>query len=65
MGLVFERPTAPPTARARDFAAVDELKVYYAGDFCSSCNPGFEAAALSGLEAAEHICSVLRGSTTE
>ena len=59
--LVYPRPTELPAARPRDFAAVDELRVYYAGDYCSSRNPGFEAAALSGRDAARHIRSVLLG----
>ncbi|MGK3746756.1 MAG: hypothetical protein ACI90V_013619 [Bacillariaceae sp.] len=38
-----------------DFLADDKLGLYYAGDFCSSLNPGFEAAALSGFDLAQHI----------
>ena len=60
--LVFDRPSAP-AVRARDFAAVDELRVYYAGDFCSARAPGFEAAALSGVDAARHIASALQAET--
>ncbi|KAL1510535.1 hypothetical protein AB1Y20_006838 [Prymnesium parvum] len=57
--LVFARPTLPSVARSRDFAAVDEMKLFYAGDFCSSRSPGFEAAALSGRGAAQHIAQVM------
>jgi predicted NAD/FAD-dependent oxidoreductase len=39
----------------KDFVAYDEVGLYYAGDFCSNRNPGFEAAALSGLDVAKHI----------
>ena len=38
-----------------DFLADDSLRVYYAGDFTSRRAPGFEAACLSGIDAAEHI----------
>ena len=38
-----------------DFLADETLGLYYAGDFCSKRNPGFEAAALSGLDVAEHM----------
>ena len=52
--LVFERPAVAERERA-DFLADDELRLYYAGDFCSKRAPGFEAAALSGVDVAEHI----------
>lgn len=39
----------------KDFVADDNLQIYCAGDFCSSFNPGFEAAALSGHHVAQHI----------
>jgi hypothetical protein len=42
----------------RDIVADDALGLYYAGDFCSCRNPGFEAAALSGAAAADHIVKV-------
>ena len=38
-----------------DFVADDQLQLYYAGDFCSNRNPGFESAALSGFHVAQHI----------
>jgi hypothetical protein len=38
-----------------DFLADDNLGLYYAGDFCSNLNPGFEAAALSAFDLAQHI----------
>lgn len=65
--LVYDRPNAaagqdPDSTRAhdstRDFVADDALGLYYAGDFCSFRNPGFEAAALSGASAADHIVRV-------
>ena len=38
-----------------NFVADDSIGLYYGGDFCSHLNPGFEAAALSGLDLAKHI----------
>ena len=38
-----------------DFVADDQLRLYYAGDFCSNNNPGFESAALSGVHVAQHL----------
>lgn len=38
-----------------DFIADDTHHLYYAGDFCSCRNPGFEASALSGVSVARHI----------
>lgn len=43
-----------------DYLADGGLRLYYAGDFCSKRPPGFEAAALSGLDVAEHILANLR-----
>ena len=66
-------PLLAPTVRAEgvgavgaeaDFVAVDEQRIYYAGDFCSRRPPGFEAAALSGTDAAAHIRSVLCSTTS-
>jgi hypothetical protein len=45
----------PQENESPDFVRDDELGLYYAGDFCSHRNPGFEAAALSGLDVAKHI----------
>jgi predicted NAD/FAD-dependent oxidoreductase len=50
--LVFERSFA---SASKDYIADDLLQLYYAGDFCSFRNPGFEAAALSGVHVANHI----------
>jgi predicted NAD/FAD-dependent oxidoreductase len=50
--LVYPRPSEH---KEPDFIADDELRLYYAGDFCSHRNPGFEAAAISGLDVAKHI----------
>ena len=49
----------PATAAEADFLFDDALKLYYAGDFCSWRVPGVEAAALSGLHAAEHMATAL------
>ena len=43
----------------KDFLADDEQKIYYASDYVSSQLPGMEAAALSGLDAARHVVSVM------
>ena len=43
-----------------DFVADDALGLYYAGDFCSHRPPGFEAATLSALDVAAHICARMR-----
>jgi heat shock protein HslJ len=55
--LVYDRADAAAGQKeaARDFVADDALGLYFAGDFCSSRNPGFEAAVLSSAAAAEHI----------
>jgi hypothetical protein len=42
-------------SEGHNFIADDEYRLYYAGDFCSSLNPGFEASALSGISIAQHI----------
>ena len=42
-----------------DFVAVDERRIFYAGDFCSRRPPGFEASALSGVDVAAHIRQLL------
>jgi hypothetical protein len=58
--LVYDRPAAAPANdSAQDFVADDALGLYYAGDFCSRRNPGFEAAALSGADVADHIVRVV------
>lgn len=52
--LVYERPDPMESGRsAEDYLADAPLGLYYAGDFCSGRAPGFEAAALSGNDAAE------------
>ena len=51
--LVYDRPDA--AGDETDFIADDARGLYYAGDFCSHRCPGFETAALSALDAAEHI----------
>ena len=62
--LVYDRPSATIATTVaededRDFIADDKLRIYYAGDYCSRRPPGFEAACLSGLDAAQHIASIL------
>ena len=60
--LVFPRPTpAAGAGDSGDFLADDALRLYYAGDFTSRRAPGFEAAALAGRAAAEHIARRLEG----
>ena len=49
----------PAPGPAADFVAADEQRLYYCGDFCSGRAPGFEAAALSALDAAAHIIGEL------
>jgi len=44
---------------ARDFLADDERRIFYASDYVSSRLPGFEAAALSALDAARHMIHLL------
>eukprot|EP00937_MAST-01D_sp_MAST-1D-sp2_P007238 g7238.t1 len=55
-------PRAPGASSSggRDFVAADEQRLFYAGDFCSGRAPGFEAAALSGADAATHIIDLLK-----
>ena len=43
----------------KDYLADDAQGLYYAGDFCSQRCPGFEAAALSGLDVADHMIASL------
>lgn len=51
--LVYPRPTT--TVPKDDFVADDNSRLYYAGDFVSYRNPGFEAAALSAHDLARHL----------
>lgn len=58
--LVYARPMSGAGAeQSTDFLADDGLGLYWAGDFTSRRAPGFEAAALSGMAAAEHIARML------
>jgi len=60
--LMYERPPAAADASSdgdRDFIADDAAGLYYAGDYCSRRAPGFEAACLSGVAAAEHIAALV------
>ena len=56
-------PTKVDRAEAGDdganFLADDELGLIQAGDMVSVYTPGFEGAALSGMDAAEHVLSLL------
>jgi hypothetical protein len=61
--LVYDHPDKDglsSTPTGIDFHWDNTESLYYAGDYCSSHNPGFEAAALSGCEAAFHIVNRLR-----
>ncbi|KAG7351830.1 NADP-binding Rossmann-like domain containing protein [Nitzschia inconspicua] len=58
--LVYQPPPSAAvvggdSSLVQDFVMDDTLGLYYAGDFCSHRNPGFEAAALSGLNVAKYI----------
>lgn len=48
---------------SKSFLANDDLALYQAGDMMSNFTPGMESAALSGIDAAEHVLSQL-GLTT-
>ena len=53
---------APTTRRddaGADFLADETLMLFQAGDMMSRYTPGFEGAALSGLDAAKHILTRL------
>jgi len=59
--LVYDRPVVEKKAdqKAGFDASADHIDAgggfFYAGDFCSRRNPGFEAAALSGMDAGKAI----------
>ena len=54
--LVYAKPSPELSGRTGpDFLCDDALGLYYAGDFCSGRAPGFEAAVLSALDAADHM----------
>jgi hypothetical protein len=60
--LVYDRPAAAAGCAGdgdQDFIADDAMRLYYAGDFCSRRNPGLEAAALSGVDVADHIAAAV------
>mmetsp|Transcript_20906 Transcript_20906/g.23433 ORF Transcript_20906/g.23433 Transcript_20906/m.23433 type:complete len:106 (+) Transcript_20906:3-320(+) len=42
-------------ANNRNFLLEENLMLYQAGDMMSTYTPGYEGAALSGIEAAEHL----------
>ncbi|KAL7541373.1 hypothetical protein ACHAWF_006918, partial [Thalassiosira exigua] len=56
-------PLAPTRMEEEDdsksFLANDDLALYQAGDMMSNHTPGMESAALSGIDAAEHVLSQL------
>jgi hypothetical protein len=58
--LVYPRPDT----NNADYIADDERRIYYAGDYCSYRNPGFEAATLSGMDLAQHILGQIKASET-
>uniref|UniRef100_A0A7S4JB22 Uncharacterized protein n=1 Tax=Odontella aurita TaxID=265563 RepID=A0A7S4JB22_9STRA len=45
---------------ATNFLADDDRMLFQAGDMVSGYTPGFEGAAISGMDAAEHILRLLR-----
>jgi len=53
--LVFERPAVLKS----DFVANNGMRLFAAGDFTSQRCPGFEAAALAGVDVAQHMIEVL------
>ena len=55
------------TGGASEFMQDANLGFFYAGDFCSylpSRNPGIEAAALSGIAAAQQMANIARMSSS-
>jgi predicted NAD/FAD-dependent oxidoreductase len=46
-----------------DFIADDDLMLFQAGDMMSRYTPGFESAAMSGMDAAEHLLRTLQKQT--
>ena len=44
----------------RDYLYDDDLKLFYAGDFCSRRIAGVEAACLSGIDVANHVHELLK-----
>jgi predicted NAD/FAD-dependent oxidoreductase len=64
-GVPYDSGLGPlaPTTRApssdRDFIADESLMLFQAGDMMSFHTPGFEGAALSGMDAANHIIEIL------
>ena len=45
---------------SRDYLHDDNLKLFYAGDFCSRRSAGVEAACLSGIDVANHVHELLK-----
>jgi hypothetical protein len=69
-GVAYDSGAAPlsPTTKYNDdepsFVADTDRMLFQAGDMVASCyTPGFEGAALSGIEAAEYIHALLRKTT--
>lgn len=62
-GVWYDTPMdTAPTQKVGDglnFVADDDRKLYQAGDMVSYYSPGFEGAALSGFDVAEHVARVL------
>jgi len=64
-GVAYDSGAAPlsPTTKSgsgRSFVADEEQMLFQAGDMVATCyTPGFEGAALSGMEAAAHIHDLL------
>lgn len=63
-GVAYDSGRAPlaPTSRRDDtefdFLVDEDLMLFQAGDMVSRFTPGFEAAALSGMDAADHLMSL-------
>ena len=64
-GVAYDSGRAPlaPTSRRNDaeldFLMDQDLMLFQAGDMMSRYTPGFEAAALSGMDTANHLISLL------
>jgi predicted NAD/FAD-dependent oxidoreductase len=66
-GVAYDsrRAALAPTIRTDDdtgldFIADDDLMLFQAGDMMSRYTPGFESAAMSGMDAAEHLLRTLQ-----
>lgn len=53
-------PTKLESSRETTFLCDEDLMLFQAGDMMSTYTPGFEGAAISGIDAAEKILITLR-----